>query len=150
MKLINMRLKDEPPSISIEAEGHVWDIHDLYDFEGVRQNINDRTVILLWRPSIYATPPLYARAFEIVFAEVDYFEITPRDSEIPDFGEDTCLNGLLRILPEENTSELIANGYPIETDFPEERFHLWFMFRGGQNIRIGAETAIFRELISTH
>lgn len=143
MKLINFRPQDEQLSFGIEADGQVWDFHDALDLEGVSQNIIERSVSLSWRPSHYGELPFPIQSVEIVFEGVDYFEVTPRDSEIPDFGEDTCINGLSRVPLEEDTRELIAHGVP-QLDPEEQRFHLWFEFRGGQHIRIGAETATFQ------
>lgn len=142
MKLINIHLKDEPLSICIEADGNVWDLHNAFDFEGFRQNIGERSVSLFWKTSYYADAAKPVQEFEIMFATVDYFEVTPRDAEIPDYGEDFCLAGLSRIPVDEDSQELMAHGVP-QVNFPDECFHLWFMFRSGQNIRIGAETAVF-------
>jgi len=143
MKLINIRLNDEPLSICIEADGHVWDLHNAFEFEGLRQNIPEQSVHLFWRTSIYADPLQSVEHFGILFSGVDYFEVTPRDAEIPDFGEDLCLSGLSRVSPDDASQDLIAQGVPVP-DFPDDRFHLWFAFRSGQHIRVGAETAIFR------
>ena len=143
MKLVNFRPQNEQLSFGIEVEGHVWDFHDALDLEGIHQNIIERSVSLCWRPSHYGELPFPVQAVEIFFVGVDYFEVTPRDGEILDFGEDTCLNGLSRVLPEDDTRELIAHGVPL-LDPEEERFHLWFEFRGGQHLRIGAEAATFQ------
>jgi hypothetical protein len=145
MKLINISLKDEPLSIYIQADGHVLDLHNAFDFEGFRQNIGERSVSLFWRSNRYAILPLPVLAFEIVFADVDYFEVTPRDPEIPDFGEDLCLSGLSRVWTNDATQELISHGVPLRPEFTDGRFHLWFAFRSGQNIRVGAKTAEFRK-----
>ena len=143
MQLINLRLREEPLSSGIEAEGHIWDFHDSLDFEGIYQKIGERSVTLSWRPGPYGALPFPVETVEIVFTGVDYFEVTPRDSEIPDLGEDTCLSGLSRVSPEADTQELIAHGVPLLAP-SDERFHLWFEFRGGQRLRIGAERAIFQ------
>ena len=143
MKLINMRLVDEPIAIYIEADGHTWDLHNAFALESVTQNIDERLVKLVWQLSGNGELPLPAEAAEILFEGVDYFEITPRDPEIPDLAEDTCLEGLTRIPPEDETGYLLANGVPW-LDSEEDRFHLWFAFRSGQHIRVGAETATFK------
>jgi len=143
LKLINLNLIDEPLSICIEADGLVWDLHNAFDFVGLRQDIAERSVSLLWRSSRYSQSLLSApQAFEITFAVVDYFEVTPRDPEIPNFGEDFCLSGLSRVFSTDDTQDLINFGVP-EPNFPDENFHLWFIFRSGQHIRIGAESATF-------
>jgi len=145
MKLINLRLIDEPLSIYIEADAHTWDLHNAFALKGVSQNLSERSVSLLWQCSGYGELPLPVEGAEIVFAGVDYFEITPRDPAIPDFGEDSCLAGLSRVPSEVDTLTLIAQGGPLlNSESEEELFHLWFAFRGGQCIRVGAETATFR------
>lgn len=143
MKLVNLRLNGEPLASGIEAEGHVWDFHDSLALESTSQNVSKRSVRLSWRPGLYGELPFPVRAVELVFTGVSYFEVTPRDAEIPDFGEDTCLSGVSRVSPEEDTHELLVRGVPLLA--PEvDQFHLWFEFRGGQRIRIGAKSVVFQ------
>ena len=144
MKLINFSLKDEPLAICIEVDGHVWDLHNTFAFEGLCHFTGERSVSLRWRSYRNRATPQPTVEFEIVFAEVDYLEVTPRDSEIADFGEDFCLAGLSRVSSLDDMKELIEFGVPQVPDFPADDFHLLFEFRSGQRVRVGAARAEFQ------
>lgn len=146
MKLTNFRLENEPCPRGIEVDGNVLDLHNSFCFEELHQDIAERTVTMLWRPSGYGASPLPKYGFELVFSDVVYFEVTPRDQEIPDFGEDFCLGGVDPVPHDDDTFELLAHGVPYPPNFPDENFHLWFCFRSGQHVRIGAGSAEFRSL----
>jgi hypothetical protein len=128
MDLVNFRLLD---MITIEAKAKEWDLHNAFSLDAIIQRIPERTVTLAWKLSGYGTPPSGVERIEIVFRDVDYFEVTPRDAEIPDFGEDLCLSMMQH-------EPLLGGG-----------FHLQFEFRGGQNVRVGAREAKFYSLPMT-
>jgi hypothetical protein len=121
MKLNNFSLLDD--MITIEAEGEEWDLHNAFCLDVISHFVGERSATICWKLSGYRVPPPQAQGLEIMFHDVDYFEVTPRDSEIPDYGEDLCLNMLSRV-------PVLDGG-----------FHLLFEFRGGQNVRVGARMA---------
>ncbi len=144
MKLLNFCLEDDMWPRGIEVDDFVYDMHNAFSFGGLKQNIAERKVTLSWQPSGYGESPLPTQGFEIVFSDVTYFEATPRDNEIPDFGEDLCLGGLSLAPADAETAEMLASGVPYIPFIPEGDFHLWFSFRSNQHVRIGSATAEFR------
>ena len=148
MNLVNFSIAKEPALICLEVEGQVLDLHNFFNFEGVYQNLAERTVSLVWRDNGNSPVRFEANGFELYFEEVNYFEVTPRDIEIPDFGEDLCLDGMALLKGDESTEQLVADQslavwYP---NSPLEYDHIWFAFRSGQRIRIGAKKANYRAL----
>jgi len=145
VEISNLRLIDEPVATLIESDGFTWDLHNNADFVGLCQNIVERKVILSWQiVTMDTVPSPPADGFDLVFSDTEYLEVTPRDSEIPDFLEDRCINDISRVHPNDSMDELIHHGVPQIPDFNESGFHLLFEFRGGQRVRIGARSVQLR------
>ncbi len=151
MQLTNFRIVENRWNIEISALDKVWNLHDAY-YLGLRHSfahdangfIAGNQVELSWQvdPARYA-----ASGFSLVFSEVDLFEVTPRDEEMP-IGEDTCLSSVAEIPASEVTSEWKAQGFlavfnPGGTLPDADEYHLYFVFRSGQTVRIGCQTAEF-------
>ena len=88
-----------------------------------------------------------ASGFSLVFSEVDFFEVTPRDEEVP-VGEDMCLSSVAEMPASEVTSEwkaqrIVSVFNPDGTLLNAEEYHLYFVFWGGQTVRIGCQSAKF-------
>ncbi len=143
LKLINFRLVDSPVIISIEADGNVYDLHGRFDFSEVRQKIEERSISMVWQTNTYFDSLKPIEELELLFTNVDYFVILPRDNETPDFGEDLCLDAVAYAMIDEDLQLIVREGRPCYRYDLGENFHLWFVFSGGQHIRIGTETATF-------
>lgn len=83
-----------------------------------------------------------ASGFCLWFKDVDYFEVTLRDSEMP-VGEDSCLDSVAKIEVSDDTNEFKAQGIIGGVADDAEDFHLYFRFHEGQTVRIGSRTAKF-------
>ena len=151
MQLINFQVVENRRNIEISALDKVWNLHDAY-YLGLRHSfahdadgfITGNQVELSWQvdPARYS-----ASGFSLVFNEVNFFEVTPRDEEMP-VGEDTCLSSVAEIPASEVTSEWKMQGIfavfnPDGTLPAADEYHLYFVFRGGQTVRIGCRTAKF-------
>ncbi len=151
MQLTNFRVVENRSNIEINAVGKVWNLHDAY-YLGLRHSfahdadgfISGNQVELSWQvdPARYTVP-----GFSLVFRGVDFFEVTPRDAEMP-VGEDTCLSSVAEIPASEVTSEWKAQGFLAvfnpDGSLPEaEEYHLYFVFRSGQTVRIGCQATEF-------
>lgn len=145
MNLINLSLIEGQLGTKIEADAVTWDLHNAYTFKSFTHNVIERTVSLEW--AAYQIPP--DTVFRILFYEVDYLEISPRDPEIPDYGEDLCLDALSRVDPKGSMKAMIEYGVPQDPEYLGDNFHLLFKFRGEQHIRIGAKSAQFRRQENT-
>ncbi len=151
MHLTNFRVVENRRNIEISALGKVWNLHDAF-YLGLRHSfardaggfIAGNQVELFWQ----VDPERYSvSGFSLVFNDVDFFEITPRDAEMP-VGEDTCLSSVAEIPASEVTSEWKAQGIfavfnPDGTLPGADEYHLYFVFRNGQTVRIGGRTAKF-------
>jgi hypothetical protein len=151
MQLTNFRIVEGRWNIEISALDKVWNLHDAY-YLGLRHSfahdangfITGNWVELSWQvdPARYS-----ASGFSLVFNGVDFFEVTPRDDEMP-AGEDTCLSSVAEMPSSEVTSEWKAQGFlaafnPDGTLPDADEYHLYFIFRGGQTVRIGCHMAEF-------
>jgi len=136
MKLVNFSLLREPHAVELQALGEIWDLHNIAEYLGMRQDVSSNTFQMTWRiDPQYARRTHSAEQFYILFAEVEHLEITSRDKELP-YSEDDCVASVSRI------------GYTDpHVPFPEaiqgDDFHLLFKFQSGQTIRIGAKIAQF-------
>jgi hypothetical protein len=158
MHLSNFSLTDvsaHGQQIAFKAVGLEWDLHDYADFEGFDYSttVNSSTLTLKWRIGEriikwrdagcqYGVPNYPANGFSLVFSNVDYLEILPRDVKMPR-GEDLGISMVFCIeASEDSFRELGPTLYfaPCEETGP---YHLVFQFNGGQMIRVGAEKAEF-------
>lgn len=127
MDLLNFTILDV---ITIEAECKEWDLHNAFSFDVITYQVADRSVTLTWKLSGFGVPPPDTQGFCITFSDVDYFEASPRDPEIPDYSEDLCLSMMSQV--------------PTELGYSR----LQFEFRGGQVVTIGARSAAFSPFLS--
>lgn len=153
MRLSNFSLTDDGAQIALDAEGFQWNLHDYADFEGFEYSttITGSTLTLKWHLGAriicwrdagcqYEVPNYPANGFVLIFSNVDYLEITPRDAEIPK-DEDLGISSVSRVEADGNSlSESLLYNVPCEEALPS---HLLFCFNGGQSIRVGAENAEF-------
>ncbi len=136
MKLQNFTVSKEPYPVEIRAFEHLWDLHNIADFDGFRQDFHKDTLELNWHINPeYALQKYPANSFGILFRDVDFLEITPRDAEMPK-SEDLCLSSFSRVLPGE---KLARHPESIEG----QEFHLLFQFQSKLTIRVGAKSAEF-------
>jgi hypothetical protein len=136
MKLNNFSIPNEAYPIEIRAFEHLWDLHNIAGFDGFRQDIQNDTFELNWHIDPEYTDQKYPNSsFAILFREIEFLEITPRDNEMPKT-EDVCLSSVSRILPNE---KLVRNPEAIEG----QKFHLLFRFQSKLTIRVGAKSAEF-------
>lgn len=90
MKLANFSIV-QPYATEIHAFGFLWDLHNIAAFEGFSRNLEADTVQLNWRIDLtFARRKYPARQFSILFRDVEFLEVTPRDPELPK-SEDNCL-----------------------------------------------------------
>lgn len=144
MKYFNMEKfpKNELIDLSIVSNDKVYDLHNDADFLGLRYNVSEKKILLIWRyPSnwfmenginIYEHDYIekhnilkVEREIKLIFDLVSYLQIIPRDSEIP-FSEDNCLANII-----------IENG----DKFNDEKFI--FEFQSGLEIGIKAKSITF-------
>ncbi len=143
MKFQNFTILDEPYAIEIEAFGIIWDLHNVADFHGFTQDIHQNTVVMNWKiDQRYALQKYPADSFELLFINVNYLEIAPRDKDLP-HSEDNCVASISRVPSVQSMSSLTAYGIDIN-QVDAQTFHLLFAFQSEQRIRIGAEVAVFR------
>ncbi len=156
MRFSNFSLSDVSnpgQMIAFKAEGLEWDLHDYADFEGFDYSttITGSTLTLKWHLGAriikwrdaggqYGIPNYPADGFHLVFSNVDYLEIAPRDVEMPR-GEDLGISSLFCIEAGEGRLSLTVPYHARCED--EISCHLVFLFNGGQIIRVGAEKAEF-------
>ncbi len=146
MQLSNFQIIEQRFGIEIDALGEVWNLHDAY-YLGLhhsfaynkRDFVTSNEVELSWQvdPARYS-----AKGFSLVFHEVTYFEVTPRDEVMP-LNEDTCLDSVGRILQTDETNELKARRAISTASSHTENYHLSFRFHGGQTVRIESQSAEF-------
>ena len=90
MKLNNFAIPNEAYPVEVRAFEHLWDLHNIAGFDGFRQDIQNDTLELNWHiDPEYARQKYPASSFSILFREIEFLEITPRDIEMPK-SEDTC------------------------------------------------------------
>jgi hypothetical protein len=136
MKLQNFTISKAPYPVEIRAFEHLWDLHNVADFDGFHQDFQKDTLELNWHINPeYSLQKHPANSFAILFRDVDFLEITPRDVEMPK-SEDLCLSSFSRVLPGEKLAR-----YPESIEGQE--FHLLFQFQSKLTIRVGAKSAEF-------
>jgi len=136
MKMLNFMLLGEPYAIAIEAFDCIWDLHNVSDFRGFEQDIQNRTLTLRWRVNRdHASREYPAEAFGLIFRSADYFEVTPRDQGTP-FSEDECLHAVSRVVRGESLPRSPKDIEGLDYD-------LLLELQSGQHIRIGSQTAEF-------
>lgn len=155
--------------IALNAHGLEWDLHNFADFEGFDYRSYDYSAfgdstraisssltiywrlgerIIKWRDTgnQYGIPNYPSDCFRLVFSDVDYFEVTPRDPAMPT-DEDRGISSISFIEAGEDLKEYIDSGaVPVYIPSGDEETlscHMMFRFNGGQIIRVGAKTAEF-------
>ena len=140
----------------IEAFGISWDLHNDAEFDGFEYSNTitktNSSLILKWRiaeltkqwRNVQGEARYPCGRFCIVFTDVDYLEIVPRDVEMPK-SEDIGTSSISFIdasasLAEYQYSPLIPGYDPSKGTLP---YHIEFLFNGGQIIRVGSDTAEF-------
>lgn len=136
-------------SVEIISSGHCYELHNNADFYGLRNEITDRIVKLIWKypgnwyleegkkfwgenqqyldeNDLKGEPGFIALIFEKVMS----IEVRPRDFEIP-FTEDICLAGIYNF------------------DMKSEKEALVFEFMSGVEIIIVAEAVHFERDFKT-
>lgn len=96
MKIKNFNLlnKENQQIIEIEYLGKILDLHNSAEFLKVEYEIKSNLLILYWNYYFdYFNKDNYI-PFQIKFEGTHYFEIQPRDIEIPE-EEDDCLKEIL-------------------------------------------------------
>lgn len=156
MHLSNFSLTGDGQMIALDAEGLKWDLHNHADFEGfdysttaphstftLKWHIAER--VIKWRDAgcQYGVPNYPTDGFNLIFSDVSYLEIVPRDLKMP---RDEDL-GISSVSCVEADGEKLSEAFPyLPYNVPCEEtlsFHLLFRFNGGQIIRIGAKNAEF-------
>ncbi len=146
---------------TLKAFGTEWDLHNYAAFDGFEYStaVTDHSVFVLkwhireavieWRDAQAVSNsqgiPFYpSNSFRLVFSNVNYLEVAPRNSEMPS-DEDKTLSSVSCIEADEDSRDYIASqAIPIHDPNREGiLFHMVFHFWGGQFLRIGAETAEF-------
>ena len=146
---------------TLKAFGVEWDLHNYTAFDGFDYStaVTDHNVLVLkwhireavieWRDAQAVSTaqgiPFYpSNSFRLVFSNVNYLEVAPRDFEMPS-DEDKTLSSVSCIEADEDSKDYIASqAIPIHDPNREGvPFHIVFRFQAGQFIRIGAETAEF-------
>ncbi|HZL13806.1 MAG TPA: hypothetical protein VFC85_06640 [Verrucomicrobiae bacterium] len=136
MKLKNFSISNEAYANEISAFEQLWDLHNIASFDGFQQDFQQDTFELNWHiDPEYASQKYPANSFAILFRDVKFLEITPRDSDMPKL-EDICLSSVSGVLPNE---KLARNPDTIEG----QEFHLLFKFQSELTIRVGAKSAEF-------
>ena len=134
MKLNNFSIPNKAYPIEIRAFEQFWDLHNIAAFDGLRQDLQQDTLELNWHiDPEFARQKYPADSFAILFRDIEFLEITPRDSEMPK-SEDICLSSVSRVLPNE---KLARNPDTIAG----REFHLLFQFQSKLTIRVGAKSA---------
>ncbi|MBZ0099305.1 MAG: hypothetical protein K8F30_09485 [Taibaiella sp.] len=114
MKFENYKLNaDAGQIIEITYQDDVIDIHNACEFVKFENIVKEMRVILKWKYYFNYTESGTVQ-FQLVFDEVGYFSVEPRDNDMPVY-EDECLEEI------SYSSGIIA-----------------FLFRGGMKIRIEA------------
>jgi hypothetical protein len=147
--------------IALNAYGVEWDLHNYADFDGFDYSTTKTSLptltlnwhiaerVIEWRnvlgvPNAQGIPIYPSNRFCIFFSDVDYLEVAPRDSEMPD-DEDKTISSVSCIESSEASTDYIESG-AISCYQPDKEtfsYHLVFRFRGGQFIRVGAKEAEF-------
>lgn len=143
--------------IAINAHGFEWDLHNHADFDGFdyATTITGSTLSLKWhiaervikwrdagcQPGV---PNYPANGFKLVFSNVDYLEVAPRDGAMPR-DEDLGVSSVSYIEASDDLKGYIDSGAIPWCNPSEETlsYHMVFRFNGGQIIRVGAEKAEF-------
>lgn len=137
MKLTNFDFGPYCQTGELCGLGHNWDLHSCVHFDGFTMNSKERELRLIWKvPSgvdkndAWGDPSNLASGCILVFLEVDYLTISPRDVMIP-FSEDLTLFGISRLVPGESKDI----GFKIDWEEGED-FRLLFEFGADINIEI--------------
>ena len=162
MYLANFSLTDGPKiGIALHALGVEWDLHNYAEFDGFDYSTaitNDSNLTLKWHiaerviewrnshgfPNAQGVPIYPGNSFGLIFFNVNYLEVAPRDPEMPS-DEDKCLAAVSFIEADED-SAMYREGAFTNYDPSQQNdvsYHIGFCFRGGQFIRVGAEKAEF-------
>ena len=136
MKLENFSIPNGRDAIEIRALGVLWDLHNIAAFEGFQHDLYEDRLELKWRiDPEYARGKYPSSSLAILFRNVNFLKITPRDGELLKT-EDTCLSSVSLVSP---CGEL----KPYSEAINESEFHLMFKFRSNITIRVGAKSAEF-------
>jgi hypothetical protein len=93
MKLENFKLVEvvNQQIIEIDYQGEIYDLHNAAEFLRIDYIIKTSILTLFWK---YYIDEKNIVQFQIRFEGISYFEIFPRDSEIPK-DEDDCLEEIV-------------------------------------------------------
>jgi hypothetical protein len=143
MQLMNFSIVgQEGIGIEIEAFGCIWNLHAC-PFLRMQHSIEEAKVELEWGSNELMHPQSKypASCFAIVFHNVSQFEVSARDREMP-LEEDLCLEFVSGVHAPAILAETIYHSYSPTIPLGPN-FLLFFTFRGGQRILVGADRAEF-------
>lgn len=147
MKLLNFSIVGEHGiGIEVEALGTIWNLHDS-SFRCLHHDILGAKVRLEWKNDSPATHEYPAVRFGIVFHGAHQFEVSARDHEMP-LDEDRCLEFVSGVDAPACLAETVYHGYSTVAPLGPD-YLLFFTFRGGQRILVGADGAEFVLLDAT-
>jgi hypothetical protein len=146
MRFLNFDLSIASYAIEFVAEGFIWDVHNLSDFNGLHVSPVGQ-LTLTWLASQGSTWGDYsndASGFQLVFRGLRRLEVTGGDASMPT-SEQRSVAGISRVVPTLNEPAK----YRVRNEWPEGTpFNLWITFQGGLSIEIDAEEAEFESLHS--
>ncbi len=128
----------------LQGEG-AYDLHNTFDFTGLKYTVDSRTLELRWiRSGREEVSPDLPAVITLVFTSVTEFSFQPRNSEKP-FTEDDCLSSLGYWAHEDWADGVMVMG-PGQDPEPEWLMALEFM--SGAAILVQAEKveAVIREV----
>jgi len=124
--------------IYLSQPPHELDLHNNFDFCGIRYSIENRTLSLHWRRSTGEWVAVNTPAsVSVEFQEVSEFRFLPRDAKLPFTGDD-CVNTFGYWTDEEWADGVIVTN-PAQT--PDPRWLTAIHFQSGATIAVQASSA---------
>ena len=135
MELSNFKIAND--NIALEQGEEYFDLHNCFDFVGLKYDVSKRLVSLYWvKGNGDWMPKNSPLEIEMSISGVYVFKAQERDKDIP-FTEDDCLSSIGFLW-----NELIEEMGGYHSNEPKEGCtHLSLEFMSGFALKIGAESA---------
>lgn len=123
-------------SISLVQSPYELDLHNHFEFQGLRYSVRERTLLLQWHRR-EGVPPSIPASVAVEFRGVTEYRFLPRDSTLP-FTEDDCVN-TFGYWTDEDWTDGVFDCAP--TEVPDARWLTAIDFMSGAVIVVQSDTA---------